>query len=317
MDRLERLLKLLAELLSAPVPLSREEIGQRVEGYAPEPGAFRRAFERDKEALRQMGIPVVVEPLDPRYPELGDGYRIPREDYELPDPGLTPDELAALHLAASAVRLEGVAPGTQALWKLGGAPSATAVDAVGAIAALPGSEHLPALFAAVAERRWVRFQYRGETRTVDAYRLSFRTWASGAEAGWWYLRGRDHARDADRSFRVDRIESTPETGPAGAFDRPALGPDGEPPPPWQMGDEEEVMARLLVDDSQASWAQAQLGSAPLEFRDEGSVVLEVAVTNRGAFRTFVLGLLDHAEVLGPAELRDDMTNWLAALARPA
>src|SRR5204862_5864787 len=46
-----------------------------------------------------------------------DGYRVPPEDYYLRDPGLAPDELAALHLAAQVVRLEGA---TEALWKLGG-----------------------------------------------------------------------------------------------------------------------------------------------------------------------------------------------------
>jgi predicted DNA-binding transcriptional regulator YafY len=38
------------------------------------------------------------------------------------------------------------------------------------------------------------------------------------------------------------------------------------------------------------------------------------VTNRDAFRSFVLGFLDHAEVLGPDELRDDLVAWLTALA---
>ena len=46
---------------------------------------------------------------------------------------------------------------------------------------------------------------------------------------------------------------------------------------------------------------------------DGSVVLAVRVTNRDAFRSFVLGFLDHAEVLGPAELRADLVEWLEAL----
>ena len=46
--------------------------------------------------------------------------------------------------------------------------------------------------------------------------------------------------------------------------------------------------------------------------DDGSVVVELAVTNRDAFRSFVLGLLDHAEVLAPPELRADVVDWLEA-----
>ena len=54
-----------------------------------------------------MGIPLRVEPVPGALPEV-DGYRIPREEYALRDPGLTTDELAALHLAASAVQVEGL-----------------------------------------------------------------------------------------------------------------------------------------------------------------------------------------------------------------
>jgi hypothetical protein len=38
------------------------------------------------------------------------------------------------------------------------------------------------------------------------------------------------------------------------------------------------------------------------------------VVNREAFRTWVLDLLEHAEVLAPPELRDDIVGWLRALA---
>jgi predicted DNA-binding transcriptional regulator YafY len=45
------------------------------------------------------------------------------------------------------------------------------------------------------------------------------------------------------------------------------------------------------------------------------VVLDLPVTNRAAFRSFVLGFLDHAEILGPTALRDDLVQWLGALAK--
>ncbi|MGH9299718.1 MAG: hypothetical protein ACRDZT_07350, partial [Acidimicrobiales bacterium] len=123
MDRLERLVNLVAALLDTSRPLTREQIHERIDGYSGDRDAFRRNFERDKELLRQMGLPLVALPVDPRHPEEL-GYRIPREDYELPDPGLDDAELAALRLAASAVQVEGARePGavTRALRKLGGA----------------------------------------------------------------------------------------------------------------------------------------------------------------------------------------------------
>ena len=37
------------------------------------------------------------------------------------------------------------------------------------------------------------------------------------------------------------------------------------------------------------------------------------MTNRDGFRSFVLGFLDHAEVLSPPDLRDELVAWLEAL----
>ena len=312
MNRLERLINLVAALLDAGRPLSRGDIQERVPGYRGAPETVRRAFERDKDTLRAMGIPLVVEPLDRAHPELGDGYRIPRERYELPDAGLTPEELAALQLAASTVRLEGGegAPSSLgeagvAIWKLGGATGAAAAG--GPVAALPGSEHLLALFSAVGERRTVRFDYRGEERVVDPFRLAFVN-------GRWYLDGHDHARGGERRFRLDRLGSSLRPGAQGSFDRPAAV-DAGTPQPWRMGDEDEVEALLLVDADQAEWAVAKVGQeAVRDRRPDGAVVVALPVTNREAFRSFVLGFLDHAEVLGPPEVRSATVDWLRQLA---
>lgn len=305
-DRLERLINLVAVLLDARVPLPRRTLRELVPGYTGDEQSFRRAFERDKEALRQMGIPIVTEPIDQDDPEGQAGYRIPPEDYQLPDPGLEPDELAALHLAASVVRMDGAGEVGAAMWKLGGAPPNGGSERPSPVAALPGGEHLTTVFAAVSERRRLRFAYRGEQREVDPHRLAFRS-------GRWYLIAHDHGRQGSRSFRLDRFETTPEPGPPGAFERPTVGPVG-PVPPWRAGDEEEVTAHLLVDPDHAGWAVAQVGEAAVvERRDDGAVVIALAVTNRAAFRSFALGFLDHAEVLSPPELRGDVVAWLRSL----
>jgi predicted DNA-binding transcriptional regulator YafY len=303
MNRLERLINLVAALLAAERPLSREELRQRVPGYADDDASFRRAFERDKETLRTMGIPITVEMLDPNNPTTGDGYRIPKEQYYLPDPELEPDELAALHLAATTVRLEG-GEGIEAIWKLGGAPVG---DRVEPVAALPGSEHLGLLFNAVARQATVTFDYRGEPRTVDPWRLAYRN-------GHWYLAGWDRAREAERQFRLDRLTSTPAAGPAGGFERPPDLPR-RPAKPWEMGDDEEVHAQLRVDADQAPWVIEQIGDdGAIERLPDGAVVVTMRVTNRAAFRSFALGLLDRAEVLGPPDLRAEMVHWLETVA---
>lgn len=299
MDRLERLINLVAALKAAERPLTRAEIHERVPGYPDVDTSYRRAFERDKETLRGMGIPLSLEPVSGEDGPV-DGYRIRAEEYELPDPGLEGDELAALHLAISAVHLEG-GEATAALWKLG----AAAPDDPRPDIAMGGGEHLATLFAAVGARQAVTFDYRGEDRTVDPWRISFRS-------GRWYLSGWDHAREDERQFRLDRMMSVVPVGAPGAFDRPPRGESS--PAGWEMGEEEAVIARLLVDDDHAVWAAQFFGEERVvERRPDGAVVFELRVTNREAFRSMVLTFLDHAEVLEPPELRSDLVDWLKAL----
>ncbi|MDQ6910417.1 MAG: WYL domain-containing protein [Actinomycetota bacterium] len=271
-------------------------------GYPRQQAAYRRAFERDKETLREMGVPVSFEQV-PLADQGSYGYRISKEAYYLRDPGLAPDELAALHLAASAVRLEG-ANGMQALWKLGG--DAFEAGPAPAVAALPGAAHLVPIFSAISDRRRVTFRYHDRAREVEPQRLSFR-------AGHWYLAAWDSAAGEQRRYRLDRIQSDVVIGDeAGAFEPAEIGDAA--PVPWQLGGDEPVTAQLLVDADQAGWARGQLGEdSVIEHRADGSVLIAVPVTNREAFRSFVLGFLDHAEVLGPEELRSDIVEWLEAL----
>jgi len=305
-DRAERLLNLVAALLDTERPLSAAEIRARVPGFPTDAGtAFHRSFERDKAALRDMGIPLEVIPLEPTNPESELGYRVRPQRYELPDPGLTAEEVAALHLAATQVRLDG-GDATAAVWKLGGVPTgAQTVIERASTASIPGSEHLEALFTAAAERRLVTFAYRGEPRRVDPWRLEFRN-------GSWYLIGFDRDRRDRRTFRLDRISPPLTAGEAEAFEAPAR-PEPSPTHPWEMGDEDPVEVDVLVDADQAAWAVANAG-APARWGEDGSVVLSLTVTNRAALRSWVIGFLDHAEIVGPPAVREAMTTWLVGLA---
>jgi proteasome accessory factor B len=311
MDRLERLVNLVAALIDTPRPLSRNEIRGRIEGYSPEPEAFRRNFERDKDLLRQMGFPLVVEVPEGANPDEA-GYRIPRELYELPDPKLDEDEMTALRLAASVVQMEGEWSDALvgALRKLGGGagpPEVPGRSTVLPAAALPVQEAAATAFAAVGERQQVTFRYHGETRVVDPWRLSY-------ARGNWYLSGWDHTREEERQFRLDRIEGDlSATGSTGAFERPAAG-HTRPPRPWQMGDEDDLTVSLWVDADHTARAALELGpDAAAQDQPDGSTVFEVHVTNRQALISFAVGFLDHAEVLGPPEMRQAMVAWLESV----
>jgi proteasome accessory factor B len=306
--KLERLLNLTAALLDTPRPLTAEEIRRRLPGYPEREDSFRRTFERDKDDLREMGIPIEVVEVPGSDPPVS-GYRISPERYYLPDPGLEPDELAALQIAAVSIRLGDTDAelDLDAVRKLGGRPAGTAEAEE--VAALPQPAQLADLFDAVANRREARFSYGQRPRTVRPLRLDY-------HRGHWYLSGYDTGRDADRRFRLDRIEGTVELGPAGAFERPVHVP-GVMAEPWELGEGEPVSARLLVDADQVPLARMQLpADTPWEERGDGSAVATVGVVNTAAFRSFVLTFLDHVEVLEPPELRADVAGWLARLVEP-
>ncbi|MBA2752659.1 MAG: WYL domain-containing protein, partial [Actinobacteria bacterium] len=54
-------------------------------------------------------------------------------------------------------------------------------------------------------------------------------------------------------------------------------------------------------------------AAVRESRPDGAVVLALPVSNREAFRSFALGFLDHAEILGPPALRREVVEWLRSV----
>lgn len=301
MKKLERLLTLTATLLGVPQPISADEIQRRVQGYPDGHAAFRRAFERDKDELRELGVPIVTVPLPEGEPGV-DGYLIRNEDYYLADPGLDADELAAIGLAAQMVQFSG-AETAEALWKLGGADGGAGGAA---LAAVPSDPTVIALFDAVRERRTVAFDYNGEGRRVEPWRLSH-------QRGRWYVAGFDRSRDAERNFRVDRIESELALSEPDSFVRPeGAGRQGDRQP-WEFDETDEVLASVLVDAEQADWARTFVSPEAVAEQADGSVVLTVAVTNRDAFRSFVLGFSDKAEILEPEELRSDLIDWLTGV----
>jgi proteasome accessory factor B len=302
-ERLERLVNLTATLLDTRRPLTLEELATRLEPSYPEDKiARRRAFERDKETMRELGIPISVEPVDAFGGEVG--YCIHPGDYYLPDLDLTTAERAALHVAVSAVRLEG-GDARSGLRKLGGIEGAGAPP----LAQLEVAPALPECFDAVAQRRRLTFVYRGEPRVLEPYGIVHRF-------GHWYVVGHDVGRDAPRAFRVDRIDGLPEAGEPGVFEPP---PGTDPAgfvrdDPLGYGDAAPVAARVAVSASRAALVVDELGEdAVIERRTDGSVLVELQVVNREAFRTWVLGLLEHAEVVGPESLRDEVIAWLAAI----
>jgi len=306
-SRVERVLNLLALMLDTQIPRTREEFVREIAGYPAQPEANRRAFERDKEILRGMGVPITMETI-------GDstevGYRVRPDDYCLPDLGLSADETAALRVAVSAVSL-GDSTGHGALMKLGGVGDQAAAP----IASLPIAPSLATLFEAFRHRAVVRFSYRGEARTLEPWGLS-------SKRGHWYVVGFDRVREAVRAFRADRVEGDVEVGEADSFEVPPdfRADDHIEDRAWLLGDAPAVSVRIAVDAGHAQGALAALGSDARVESGAGAdadTIVEVTVTNRPAFRSFVLGFLEHAEILDPPDVRAEMIDWLEAVAAGA
>jgi proteasome accessory factor B len=295
LSRLERMTNLVLALLETSRPISLREIGSVVAGYPSGPGPLRQAFERDKRALRDGGIPIAVERIDG---EEQVGYTIVPEEYYLPDLGLTDGETEAIGFALAAVRLEGFS-GSDLADKLG----AERPD-VPPLAVLPSLQALGPLQEAIRRRSVAHFTYRGKRRAVESNALVF---SSGA----WYLHGADRSTVPPgelRTFRVDRIESEIEFGEAGEYEprseRTALrsfATEGDP----------IVEATVLLDRRIAAVVTEMVGTAAVTGRgSDGSITVTMPVTDEELFISFVLGLGDSALVLGPPALRETIVERL-------
>ncbi len=294
-------------LLDTERPLSLREIREKVQGYPEGKETARQAFERDKRALRELGVPVTTAPIEA---EEQVGYLVRPEDYYLPELDLDDTEATALAFAVAAVQLGGSA-GKDALSILGHGLGRR-LDPP--IAVLPSVPALGAVHEALRRAATLSFRYHGRAREVEPYGLTFRQAA-------WYLVARDRTSGeggAMRTFRVDRFESEPTLGEPGGF---------EPPPDCDLGAEinllpfggdpgdAQLVAEVEIDPRLARQVASLVpGSAVVSWSDTGDVVLHLAVGDEDAFVSWVAGLGDAAVVRSPAALREGVVARLSAMA---
>ena len=309
-DRTERLLNVVFCLLGSPRPVPRSEIRRAVAGYSTDASeaAFERMFERDKDALRSMGVPVETV-LDAS----GDveGYVIRRQ---VTNEELTfdADELAVIALAAatwqSAV-LE--APAITALRKIesisGDAPELREFNDVRMTAA--DAALLP-LMAALREQRVVTFDYRGGQDDEAALR-TLEPWGVIAHDGQWYLVGHDLDRDDRRTFRVSRIVGS-VTVTARAIEHPR-------PPGIDLAEivrgvdaERPARARVLIKAGQGAQLRAANDHAGDPFQD---AEISVAAISEGALISQLCSAGAGVVVLEPEETRAKVIHALTQIAQ--
>lgn len=336
-DKLIRQLSLVSFLLAQRHPVTPRHIHDRVEGYAGmSDETFARRFYDDRSDLAHVGIAIEGADIE----DEGEAYYLPEENYRLSSLDLTAEELRALAVALTLLegRFAYARPLRLALVNLTHGhpdPDAGELERI-AVSLAPDEEArslgpaLAQLDKAIARGKTVHFLYptgpdlQPRERVVNPYGLT-------RIGGHWYVGGRDHDRDAMRTFRLSRL-----AGPVRfATKRPRdfSPPTGVDPaefrarPPWQLG---EILgsAQVRVDDDLAWWvtrAYPDLAADP-NARPSGqdrdpdesgsrSTLFTTPYADAGALITWVLSLGSKAELLGPPELRSLVREKLEALVK--
>jgi proteasome accessory factor B len=297
----ERLLSLVVCLLSARRYLTATQIRDAVPGYPDSFDAFKRMFERDKDELRELGIP--LETGVSSGPEDEAGYRISRQAYELPEIRLESDEAAV------------VGPGGKG-WVTDPVARAAGIDAEET--SQPGIEPRLAtgeaafapLWEAVRDARPVSFAYRAAGRSSPQHR-HLEPWGVVNRHGRWYVAGKDTDRGQERVFRLSRIDGPVSFGgppgsvtvPAGTDVRKAVRAwDTQPPAP-------RTGQLRLRHGAAHGLRRGAISDVPAPGQ-AGWDLVEVAFSDAGWFADHIASFGADVVVIEPADLRDAVIGRL-------
>src|SRR5256885_4506959 len=327
-EKLIRQLSLISYLMAERRPATALEIRANVEGYSGmNEDAFARRFYADRAELESLGIVLAVDhPVDGMAEQ--ESYSLPPENFYLPAIEFTDAELAALQTALSLLDGEFAyaEPLRLALQQISwGRPSPLRAPdqrsvALGLTASAGGhelSQRLAKIETAIFRNKTVLFDYytmeRDETgpRKVDPYHLLY-------QGGQFYLLGHSHERGALRVFRLSRIRGKVAyaTKAEHDFKRPR---DFDPRPyanraDWEFGDPVDT-AEIRVSERIGWQVERHYGRyGAIEHDEDGSVVLRTEYANARQLSAWVLGLGEHATVLGPPALADEVARRAALVA---
>jgi proteasome accessory factor B len=310
----ERLMNLTICLLVARNFISKDRIRQAVDGYHDLGNdAFDRMFDRDKEELRILGVPIEVGSVVKGF-EDEVGYRIRRDRFELPEISLEADEAAILGLAARVWQHARLASATtQGLRKLraGGVDVDESALAILEPQLATDEPAFDAIFDAVTQRRPIEFVHQPSGRREPRTR-HIEPWGIVSWHGHWYVVGHDRDREAERMFRVSRIiGSVHGIGEPGSYSPPAdldlraLAESLAPPQPHSTA---RVRVRHGAGDSLRR--RAALASSV----DEQWTELELPYSSGQSLADEMLSYGPDVVVVSPDEVRSDVVRRLGLLA---
>ncbi|MFL6002776.1 MAG: helix-turn-helix transcriptional regulator [Nocardioides sp.] len=184
--------------------------------------AFEKMFERDKEELRSLGVPIEVGSMDAYFDD-EPGYRVPPDQFALPDIALEPDEAAVIGLATRVwghARLaEATTEAVRKLTAFGLPVDVSALDIVEPrlVAEEPSFD---VFWEASQERTPVEFEYLRSGQTEPTTR-HLQPWGVVRYSGRWYAVGLDTDRGEERIFRLSRVQGQARrSGDPASYDIP-------------------------------------------------------------------------------------------------
>jgi proteasome accessory factor C len=322
-EKLIRQLSLISYLMAERRPVTAPEIRRDVEGYSVmNEDAFARRFYADRSELEALGIMLAVEkPQDGQVEQ--ENYSLPPENFHLPSIEFTDDELAAL---GTALQLLGgefayAEPLRLALQQISwGRPSplsspvqrTVALGITGAAGGHDISQRLAKIETAIFRRKTVVFDYytmeRDDlgARRVDPYQLLY-------QGGQFYVVGRSHERQAIRVFRLSRIRG--KVGYATKAEHDFQRPREFDPRAyanriqWQFG-EPVGRAEVWISGRIAWQIERHFGRygefAAADTDDDRDRLFRTSYSGARQLIAWVLGLGDHARIIGPPELLAEM-----------
>ena len=330
-EKLIRQLSLISYLMAERRPVTALEIRRDVEGYSTmNEDAFARRFYADRSELDSLGIVLTVErPVDGVAEQ--ENYSLRPENFHLPAIAFTDGELAALQTALSLLdgefayaeplrlALQQISWGRQNPLR---APEQRGVG-LGITASAGGhdlSQRLAKIETAIFRNKTITFDYytmardATGTRKVDPYHLLF-------QGGQFYLLGHAHERGALRVFRLSRIQGKVAYATKSEHDFKGR-PEGFDPRAyanravWQFGEAGET-AEIRISERIAWQIERHFGRfgevRPAGPEHAGDIVFSTKYADRRQLAAWVLRLGEHARVLGPPELEQEVADRVELL----
>ena len=351
----QRLLDLIACLLGRRTPMTVEQIFEAVPAYRraagpdgdPNPESVRRMFERDKDELRGLGIPIDTQQFPVNYGlDTADGYVLrpgalylpylkivaASEDAAPPTAGGPADPVFAsgeLEAALQALREAAEAPEwplkaeTRSAFRklafdLGSLPERSPVLHTRPPGADEVGETLSVLADAIVRRKRIAFRYHGLVRG-EATDRDVAPYGLLIQHGTCYMIGHDELRDAVRMFHVGRIESPQvnRSSPASAdYEIPddfALSEYGDREA-WEIGGEdEEISVRVRFTPPMSLWAARNGFGEVVEEAEDGGEIRRFDVRHLRPFLCWILGLGGDARIVEPPGPAGELRRLAAAI----